>query len=451
MKQFRQLASFSLAAILLIALAACGSGNKAGESSAPASSAPAESAKAPDGKPDDKIKIAMWSQFSDPNSKDGGFIGFYKALEATKAQFPNVEIEHTGIGGEAYKTKIKTASAADELPDIFFSWGGGFAQPFVAGKRILPLQDLVKDGTLDRLVPGTTDNFTFDGALYGLPTNIATANLYVNTELFASAGAPIPTTWDELVAAIDALKAKNITPIALGAKDRWPAMFWMSILDIRMGGTAAVNAALNKTGSFDTPEFQEASRKYKELFDRKAFGENPLGTSYDDSINMFLTGKAAMLYMGAWVNGQINADDSQVKGKVDVVKFPSLPGGKGSIDDWHGGSGETFFLNAKAENVDRVWEVYKFFMETMAKEVFIAGSGSSAWKGDMGDTSKVDPLAIKIGQLSADATGFSYWWDQMLNGNDTESMFGSLMQLSANKIAPEQFNQELQSKINPGK
>ena len=71
----------------------------------------------------EKIKISMWSQFSDPNSKDGGFIGFYKALDATKAKFPNVEIEHTGIGGEAYKTKIKTASAANELPDIFFSWG----------------------------------------------------------------------------------------------------------------------------------------------------------------------------------------------------------------------------------------------------------------------------------------------------------------------------------------
>jgi len=452
MKRFRQFAMFSLAAVLLVALAACGSGNKSGKSSAPASSSSsAEPSKATDNKPGEKLKIDMWSQFSDPNSKDGGFIGFYKALEATKAQFPDVEIEHTGIGGEAYKTKIKTASAADELPDIFFSWGGGFSQPFVAGKRILPLQDLVKDGTLDRLVPGTTDNFTFDGVLYGLPTNIATANLYVNTELFTSAGAPIPTTWDELIGAINALKANNITPIALGAKDRWPAMFWNSILDIRMGGTTAVNAALNKTGSFDTPEFQEASRKYKELLDLKAFGDNPLGTSYDDSINMFLTGKAAMLYMGAWVNGQINADDSQVKGKIDVVKFPELPGGKGSINDWHGGSGETFFLNAKVENVGRVWEVYKFFMETMAKEVFIAGSGSSAWKGDPGDTSKVDPLAIKIGQLSADATGFSYWWDQMLNGNDTESMFGSLMQFSAGKITPEQFNQELQSKINPGK
>lgn len=443
MKLFRKMASLSLAAILTVTLAACGSTNTESQT-------PADTQKATESPAVEKIKINMWSQFSDPNSKDGGFIGFYKALEATKAKFPDVEIEHTGIGGEAYKTKIKTASAADELPDIFFSWGGGFAEPFVAGNRILTLEDLANDGTIDKLVPGTTDNFTFDNKLYGLPTNIATANLYINTELLEAAGAKPPVTWDDLMADINVLKAKNITPIALGAKDRWPAMFWNSILDIRMGGVAAVNDALNKKGSFDTPEFQEASRKYKELFDAKAFGDNPLGTSYDESVNMFLTGKAAMLYMGAWVNGQINAPDSPVKGKVDIVKFPTIPGGKGNENEWHGGSGETFFINAKIENKDRVWEVYKYFMETMAKEVFMAGSGSSAWKGDLGDTSMVDPLAIKIGELSGNATGFSYWWDQMLSGNDTESMFGSLMKFSAGKISPEEFNQELQSKINPG-
>jgi raffinose/stachyose/melibiose transport system substrate-binding protein len=454
MNIFKKTTSLIMASVLIVSLAACGgtknesATEKPAETQAPASTT---SAPAPTAAPVEKIKMTMWSQFSDPNSKDGGFIGFYKALEATKAKFPDVEIEHTGSGSDAYKTKIKTASAGNELPDVFFSWGGGFAQPFVAADRILKLDDLVKDGTNDKLVPGTLDNFTFDGKLYGLPTNIATANLYINTELFKAAGATVPTTWDELMSAITALKAKKITPIALGAKDRWPAMFWNSILDIRMGGTAAVNAALTKTGSFNTPEFVEASKKYKELLDAQAFGDNPLGTSYDDSINMFLTGKAAILYMGAWVNGQINAADSLVKGKVETVKFPTIPGGKGNADEWHGGSGETFFINANVKNKERVWEVYKYFMETMAKEVFIAGSGSSAWKGDMGDTSKVDPLAIKIGQLSSEATGFSYWWDQMLSGNDTESMFGSLMKFTAGKIAPEEFNKELQSKINPGK
>ncbi|UUZ80466.1 extracellular solute-binding protein [Paenibacillus sp. P26] len=398
-----------------------------------------------------KTKITMWSQFADPNSKDGGAIAFYKALDATKAKFPDVEIDHVGTGGEAYKAKLPATSAADELPDIFFAWGGGSSQPFVAGKRVLAIDDLVMDGTLARLVPGTTDNFKYDGKLYGLPTTIATANLYINKELLDQAGAKIPTTWDEFVAVISALKAKGVTPIALGAKDRWPAMFWNAILDIRMGGVDAMNAALKKNGSFDSPEFVEAARKYKELIDMKAFGDNYLGNSYDDSVNAFLSGKAAMLFMGGWVNGQINADNSAVKGKVVTATFPTIPGGKGNADEWFGGAGETFLINAKIKNKDKVWQVYKFFMEDLAKESFLAGSGSSAWKGDIGDTSKVDPLVVQIAQLSAKSAGFSYWWDQMLNGNDTESMFGSLMKFVGGKQTPEQYTKELQSKINPGK
>jgi raffinose/stachyose/melibiose transport system substrate-binding protein len=446
MKKTSKIVGASLAIVMMLTMAACG-----GAKQEPSGGKAASSSDAPKEAVAQKIKLTMWSQFADPNSKDGGQVAFYKALDATKAKFPNVEIEHVGTANDAYKAKLPAAAAADELPDIFFAWGGGASQSFVAGNRILPIDNLVKDGTLDRLVTGTTDNFTFGGKLYGLPTNISTASLYVNKELFDKAGAKIPSTWDELVASISALKATGVTPIALGGKDRWPAMFWNAILDIRMGGAEAMNAALKKTGSFDTPEFVGAANKYKELIDMKAFGDSFLGNSFEDAENLFVTGKAAMYFMGGWANNKINADDSAVKGKVVPIKFPTIPGGKGNADEWFGGTGETFYINSKVKNQDKVWEVYKFFMETMAKGAFLAGSGTSAWKGDMGDTSKVDPLAVQIGQLSSKATGFSYWWDQMLNGNDTESMFGSLMKLVAGKVTPEQYTKEMQTKISNSK
>lgn len=435
-----------LVAAMILMLAACGNGNNASSRTGQSSSENSKEGSSPQ----EKLKITMWSQFADPNSKDGGFIGFYKALEATQAHFPDVEIEHLGFGGDTYKTKVQAASAADELPDIFYAWGGGFSQPFVAGGRILPLDDLIKDGTSEKLIEGTTGNFTFDGQLYGLPTTIASSQLYVNKELFEKAGTKVPETWDELAASVKALDAAGIQPVALGAKDRWPALFWNAILNIRMGGVDAMNAALAKKGSFDTPEFVQASAKLKELIDLGAFGEHYLGTSYDDSVNMFLSGKAAMLLMGAWVNGQIEADDSPVKGKVEAIKFPTIPEGKGNADEWYGGSGETFVINSKVENKEQVWEVYKYFIEAMAKEVFLAGSGSSAWKGEMGDTSQMNALAKQIGELSSTATGFSYWWDQMLAGNDSESMFSALMKFIAGKMSPEEYNKELQAKIVPG-
>jgi len=392
-------------------------------------------------------KVTLWSQFADPNSQDSGSIAFYEALELTRAQFPDIEIEHVGSGGEAYKQKIPVSGAANELPDIFFWWGGGTALPFVEGGRIRALDDLVSDGTLDKIVPGTTSNFIFDGKLYGLPIYISTAQLYVNEELLANAGVSAPETWDDLVAAIAALEDEGVIPIALGAKDRWPAMFWSAILDIRMAGVDAMNDALSKEGPFNTPEFVAAAEKFEELIDMGAFGSNYLGTSYDDAVNLFLTGKAAMIFMGAWVNGQIEGENSLVAGKVAPIRFPSIPGGNGNINDWHGGSGETFYINSDVEDIDTVWAVYKFFVEAMSKAAFLAGSGSSAWLGDAGDVSDMNPLAVEIGALSSTATGFSYWWDQILTGNDTESMFASLMKFLAGNSTPQQYTMELQTRI----
>ncbi len=175
----------------------------------------------------------------------------------------------------------------------------------------------------------------------------------------------------------------------------------------------------------------EGSKKFKELIDLKSFGKNYMGISYADSVNSFLTGQSAMLLMGSWVNSQIEADDSPAKGKVVPFKFPAIPRGKGNADEWYGGSGETFVINSKIENQAAIWEVYKYFIETMAREVFLAGSGSSAWKGDMGDTSKMSPFAKQIGELSAGASGF--------------------MSFAGGSLKPEAYNKELVSKIAPGK
>ena len=117
MKMYRKITSLGLAAVLTMTLAACGS-TKSDSQQPAASNSPKSTANAAA----EKIKISMWSQFSDPNSKDGGFIGFYKALDATKAKFPNVEIEHTGIGEKPIKRRSKRLQQQMNCP-IFSSHG----------------------------------------------------------------------------------------------------------------------------------------------------------------------------------------------------------------------------------------------------------------------------------------------------------------------------------------
>lgn len=89
---------------------------------------------------------------------------------------------------------------------------------------------------------------------------------------------------------------------------------------IRMAGAEDFNAALNGTASYDTPELIEAAKLVQELAAKGGFGDSAMGTSEDDAVAAFKQGRAAMMFMGSWLNGDCEAEDAAVKGKINVIK-----------------------------------------------------------------------------------------------------------------------------------
>ncbi|MFN8189877.1 MAG: extracellular solute-binding protein [Nocardioidaceae bacterium] len=62
---------------------------------------------------------------------------------------------------------------------------------------------------------------------YGLPFSVGVVGFWYNKAMFEEAGiTATPTTWTEIAAAIDQLKAAGMEPISVGAGDKWPAHYW---------------------------------------------------------------------------------------------------------------------------------------------------------------------------------------------------------------------------------
>lgn len=436
--------SLILCLAMVLSLVACKNTSSESNTKTEGTDAEPTSTASTDSEVKEPVDLNLWSQFADPNSTDGNFIAFYKALDGIKTALPSVNITHDGTANDPYKTKLKTAMAANELPDIFFTWGAGFAQPMVEAGLVLPLDEYLDAETLDKLVPGTLTNFTYDGKVYGLPYSIATANLYCNKELFDKYNLKLPETYEDLLAAVDVFNQNNITPIALAEKDLWPGLMMFGIFGERAVGAQAFNDMLVKKSSFDSPDMIAGAQKLKDLFDTKAFGENPLGTSYDDTITAFKNGQIAMMYMGTWVNGDFEAEDSKVKGKITTVKFPTIPDGKGNNNEFLGGCGETFMISADTKDKDAAVAAVKYICETMSKEQYLAGSGAPAWKGDMGDVSNLNVLSVQTSNLAQDATGFVYWLDMITNATDAETIKNTFASFVAGELTPEEFCKELQ-------
>ncbi|MDE6203555.1 MAG: extracellular solute-binding protein, partial [Lachnospiraceae bacterium] len=159
----------------------------------------------------------------------------------------------------------------------------------------------------------------------------------------------------------------------------------------------------------------------------------------------FKQGRAAMMFMGSWLNGDCEADDAAVKGKISVIKFPVIEGGKGTADEFHGGSGETFLVSSSTEYPAEAAAVAQYICEKMSKDQYLAGSGMPAWEADMGDTSELNRLSQEIADLTKDATGYVYWLDSLTGGSAADTLMNEIANLIAGNETPEEFCANLQT------
>ena len=386
---------------------------------------------------------SIWSSDSESNKAP-----FLKTLAEFQAKYPDIKIELDQTEAAAYNTKIKTAVAANEAPDVFYYSAGGLLKSFVDAGKVLPLNDYITSDVKSRIVEGTLANMTFDGKVYGLPYTLACSVLYCNTELFTKYGVKIPQTWGELMAAVAAFKKAGITPMAVGGKDRWPTNMYTDILFLRAAGTAECHNAFYKAkgGSFTSDSMRAGARKLEDLIKAGAFSRDASALTRDESEVPFYAGKIPMYMNGNWTAGNCQAASSAVRGKIVAVAFPTVDGGKGSINDFMGGAAEEFCVSANAKNKQAAYLLCQFLAENHSKNAYLAGAGMPTWKMNV-DDSKVDPLIKSIVKLTSKSTGFLLWGNTALEGKDSEFYMDTSQEFLAGTITADQYCDKLQTML----
>lgn len=395
----------------------------------------------------EKISLQLWDQSvgeTDPSAKL-----LPEVVKQWNTDHPNIQVERNGSNGEQYKTKIKTALAANEAPDVFYGMGGGsFMQPYIKGGNVLALDQFVSDETKAKMLPGMLKGCMVDGKIYTLPCYTHIASLYVNKSLFEKAGAKIPTSYEELLDAVTKMKAANITPVVLGEKDRWPGMYWFDIFAMRQAGYDACIAAFKDPSKFNSPDFIEAAKKLQNLAKAGMFNSSMFSTSYDDMLASFNDARCAMLFQANWVNAGIEADTAKTKGNVDVIAFPVFKDGKGKATDFFGGGQDGFYVSNSTKNKKEAVEFLTYLSEELGTKGYLVGAGLPCWKTDGLDTSKLSSLDKADATMLNSATSFITWWDNILPADAAETHKDLIAELLASKITPEDFCKQM-SQVKP--
>ena len=150
-----------------------------------------------------------------------------------------------------------------------------------------------------------------------MPWDTGAVPIFYNKTLFAKAGVKPEdmATWDGYLAGIKKLKAAGITPIVVGAGEKWPMHFYYSYLVMRIGGDHALaDAKAGKDGGFKNATWVEAGKRLQELAALEPFQAGYVSTSHAQSSGVFGDGKAAMDLMGDWLLAMQGPNASNGKG-----------------------------------------------------------------------------------------------------------------------------------------
>lgn len=289
-KVLRSLGVTSAAAVAL-ALVGCGS-----------SGTPTENPSSDNGSSGGDVTITLSMQNPDVESADPATWAIVKAFEDAN---PGITVEVSGEAVAEHLQKLTIAAQSNTLPDIFWVYKATAELMHNDGK-LLDLKPILEStGVLETLPDSTVTNFSAGSEIFGVPYQGLLTGLWVNTDIMAEHGVETPTSFDELLNVVSVLDEAGVVPISNGANQSSFSV-WSFLVNLeRYGYSEKIDAILAGDESYVNDDFIRFYETLAELREAGAFADNVSTTTYQQAVDRFLQGNAAMLDAGVWASSAI--------------------------------------------------------------------------------------------------------------------------------------------------
>ncbi|KOR81951.1 carbohydrate ABC transporter substrate-binding protein [Paenibacillus solani] len=270
-----------------------------------------------------------------------------------------------------------------DFPDVIHLATGqvkGLTETFVKDNNLTDLTDVLsmtvpgEEVTVkDKLIPGFTDttitNPYNDGKTYLMPMFYSPTGLFYNAGLFEQKGWEVPTTWDEMWALGDKVKAEGISLFAYPMPGYFDSFFYALLNEV--GGADFFNKATSYTeGIWETAEAQQAFDLISKLtttYTEKTVPANANKDNFTKNQQLILDNKALFMPNGTWVVGEMSKAP-----RADGFKwgFTALPALKDGGDRYSYTFFEQIWVPAKAENADLAKQFIAYLYSEEAAAIF---------------------------------------------------------------------------------
>jgi multiple sugar transport system substrate-binding protein/sn-glycerol 3-phosphate transport system substrate-binding protein len=304
-------------------------------------------------------------------------------VEDFNSAHPNITVEATYAGGYSdAAAKAQQAVYAGNGPDILQIAQdniGVFAPKFV---DLLPYMKKANIKESDFVQAFIKDAY-YNKKLTDIPYGRSAQVLYINKTLLDSLGLKTPTTWEELKEVSNKCVTKDgntVTRYGL----TMPFDQWYLFALVQQDGASFFNSQKTGLGIISNGVGKECFQYLRDMQSTGALFYN--NSTNDQSKNLFVSGKAAMMMSSSGANGGVK---TAVNGKFQFVVSAPVKGKNYSMPT--GGCGMGILSSSKHQA--QAWEFFKWYIQDKKGGLaFVLGSGYLPFTKQMQQSTEIQEL-----------------------------------------------------------
>ncbi|MCL4236977.1 MAG: sugar ABC transporter substrate-binding protein [Anaerolineae bacterium] len=274
--------------------------------------------------------IEIWHWETPPARVEG-----IEQLFARYEQETGVKVEQVPINFPDYQTKLLSGMATGQLPDIILI-NPPQLPILMENNAVVPVDDIFQSLDNQFVIPEALSNpYKVDGQQYAIPVFGVYWPMTYRADLYAEAGLEPPKTWDETLAAAEALMldqdGDGVTDVygfclPVSSNGNYGSQVVWSFLRSNGGDIVAVENG-EETVVFDSPENIETYTFLAQLAEYSPPGKENLDWGATELL--IKSGRCAtVMYNGAWIR-ELAANDPELLEKYAMAPMPA-PEGKES-------------------------------------------------------------------------------------------------------------------------
>ncbi len=237
---------------------------------------------------------------------------------------PGVKVEVIDQPVDGIHDLFKAANVSEEGPDVIGLWSGTATNEYQ--DYLLALDEYMTEDEMNMYtgINLCKKDFKEDGEIIALPYNVTTYNIFYNKEYFDKAGiVELPTTFEELLAVCEQLKAADIQPFLIGDSSGESTTWITSEFMIDQVGTEKIVDFGTQALPFSCEEYKKSLETWCGLFGQDYTNKDFATLSAWDSIQRFVTGEGAMNINGSWAIGEMEPIMGE---NLGTFKIPAISG-----------------------------------------------------------------------------------------------------------------------------